>query len=132
MVLRNGKRVKRISKKFLLKSKYPMGTSLSSMIPIRVFSAPIGYFDFRGIILKSSLSALHFSISYSTLRFSLSVTSLILGNPPEAAGGFPRISEVTEREKRRVEYGIEEWKAREEDALTLPAIPTSEPNDTLK
>ena len=48
---------------------------------------------------------------------------------PAAAGAFPRISKVTDREKRRIEYGIEEWKAREDDALQVPAIPTPEPEE---
>ncbi len=75
-------------------------------------------------------------IAYRTMKEAIDVAASGVAEPihlwsiepPEATGGFPRISEVTEREKRRVEYGIEEWIAREEDALTLPAIPTSEPD----
>lgn len=73
-------------------------------------------------------------IAYRTMKEAIDIAASGVAEPihlwsiepPAAPGEFPRISEVTAREKQRVEYGIEEWKAREEDALALPAIPASQ------
>lgn len=75
-------------------------------------------------------------IAYRTMREAIDIAAsgvaepihLWTIEPPTAPGGFPKISQVTDRELRRIEYGIEEWKAREDDALQLPAIPPSEPD----
>ena len=76
-------------------------------------------------------------IAYRTMKEAIDIAASGVAEPihlwsmeaPAAPREFPRISKVTDRELRRIEYGIEEWKAREEDALQLPAIPPSEPDE---
>lgn len=76
-------------------------------------------------------------IAYRTMKEAIDIAASGVAEPihlwsietPAAPGVFPRISEVTDRELKRIEYGIEEWRAREEDALQLPAIPPSEPDE---
>lgn len=79
-------------------------------------------------------------IAYRTMKEAIDIAASGVAEPihlwsiesPAVRGGFPRISKVTDRELRRIEYGIEEWRAREEDALQLPAIPPSGPEEPLK
>ena len=52
--------------------------------------------------------------------------------PPTTPAGYPKIYEVGEEELQRVKYGIDEWKAREEELLVPSGIPASETDDSLK
>jgi len=76
-------------------------------------------------------------IAYRTMKEAIDIAASGVAEPihlwsiepPAVPGAFPRISKVTDRELRRIEYGIEEWRAREDDAFQLPAIPPSQPDE---
>lgn len=79
-------------------------------------------------------------IAYRTMKEAIDIALYGVAEPiqfwvmerPKVPAGYPKIYEVAEEELQRVRYGIDEWKAREEELFIPSGIPTSEIDETLK